>query len=127
METIPESVIQFLDGNVESIEQLEILRVLAEDPRRRWDLNSLARVVQAAPRSVRGHLAAMCERGLVEMTGLALDVSCRYGRKPPELERRIRRLLEIYRERPVTVIRLVYERAGAARLAARTPQETDPG
>src|SRR4051794_35524577 len=106
-------MVRFLHDNVESIEQLEVLRVLAEDRRRLWDLNSLAHTVQADFRVVRGHLAVLRDRGLVEMTARSNGLFCRYGIRSPELEDMTRRLLVLYRERPVTMIKLVYERTGA--------------
>lgn len=111
METFPEDVTRFLYNNVESIDELEILRVLGEDREREWDFVALAGAVQSDPQAVRAHLAAMHARGLLEMTGRGGGLTCRYGAGNPELEDMILRLLQLYKERPVTMIRMVYEQA----------------
>lgn len=112
MEPFPEDVARFLYDHVESIDQLEILRVLGEERGKPWNSDDLAAVVQADPRSVRSHIEAMHARGLIEkVAGQAAGLSCRYGPRTPELENMVARLLQIYRERPVSMIKLVYERA----------------
>ncbi len=111
MEPIPEDVSRFMHDYVETIDQLEILRVLSEGPEREWDIASLAHEVQAEPQRVRAHLAAMTARGLLSMTVRGPNVACRYGAGSTELDGMVSRLLQVYRERPVTMIKLVYERA----------------
>ena len=111
MEPFPEDVARFLYDNVESIDQLEILRVLGEDREKEWDSVALAAAVQAEPQAVRAHLTAMHARGLLTMTPRGAGLSCRYGVRTPELESMVGRLLQMYRERPVTMIKMVYERA----------------
>jgi hypothetical protein len=97
--------------NVESIDQLEILRVLGEDREKEWDSVALAVAVQAEPQAVRAHLAAMQSRGLLATTARGAGFCCRYGVAAPELETMVERLLQMYKERPVTMIKMVYERA----------------
>ena len=111
MEAFPEDITRFLYGNVESIDQLEILRILGEDRQKEWDSIALAAEIQSNPRAVRAHLASMHARGLLVTTARGVDLSCRYGPSSPELEAMIPRLLQVYRERPVTMIKKVYERA----------------
>ena len=111
VDTFPVDVSKFLYNNVESIDQLEILRVLGDDPEREWDAVALAGEVQAEPQAVRAHLAALHARGLLAVTAQGSGTSCRFGAHTPELEEMVRRLLQIYKERPVTMIRKVYEQA----------------
>ena len=111
MEPFPEDVARFLYDNVESIDQLEILRVLGEERQKEWDTAALAAEVQAKPEAVRAHLAAMQARGLLAITTRGTGLSCRHGARSPELEDMVGRLLQLYRERPVTMIKMVYERA----------------
>ncbi|MHB1556625.1 MAG: hypothetical protein ACYC61_03975 [Isosphaeraceae bacterium] len=112
MEPFPEDVARFLYDHVESIDQLEILRVLGEERDKQWNSDDLAVAAQADPRSVRSHIEAMHARGLLEKTtGQGAGLSCRYGPRTAELENMVARLLQIYRERPVSMIKLVYERA----------------
>lgn len=110
MEPFPEELTRFMNDQVESIDQLEILRVLGEDPQKEWDSIALAAEVQSEPQAVRGHLAAMQARGLLQTMATGGALSCRFGVANPELERVVGLLLRMYRERPVTMIKMVYRR-----------------
>lgn len=111
-EPFPADVVRFLDTYVESIDQLEMLRVLGEEPARAWPVSALAAEVQAAPGAVAGHAAALRARGLVATEGPEGDPVCRFAPATPELDALARRVLGLYRERPVSMIKLVYARAG---------------
>jgi predicted ArsR family transcriptional regulator len=100
-----------MDDHIETIDQLEILRVLGEDREKEWDSAALAGEVQAEPQAVRAHLAAMHARGLLMTTTRGAGLSCRFGVSTPELEDLVSRVLQTYKERPVTMIKMVYERA----------------
>jgi DNA-binding Lrp family transcriptional regulator len=109
---IPEEITQFLDSNIESIDQLEILRILGEDAGKEWSVADLAQVVQAKPQAVATHLAALHSRGLVTRVGREAEPSWRHGAATQELGARVDRLLRLYSERPVTLIKLVYAQGG---------------
>jgi hypothetical protein len=111
LQSFPEEIVRFLYEHVESIDQLEILRVLGEDPGRDWDAVALAGTIQAEPPTVRAHLVAMHARGLLAMTGREGGHTFRHGARTPELEDKLRRLLLLYKERPVTMIKIVYQQA----------------
>ncbi len=111
VEMMPADVARFLHEHVESIDQLEILRVLGEDPEREWSSMDLASEVQAEPLAVRAHIRAMHSRGLLIVRTEDAGIFCRYGAGTPELEKLMGWLLQIYRERPVTMIRMVYKDA----------------
>ena len=111
MEPFPEDVTNFMYENVESIDQLEILRILGEDPEKEWDFTALADEVQAAPQTVRAHLMIMQARGLLTTTIRGAGLSCRYGVSSHELENSVGRLLQMYKKRPVTMIKMIYQRA----------------
>ena len=111
MEPLPDDIRRFLDGNIETIDQLEVLRVLGEKPDREWTPASLAAEVQADPQLVTAHVAALQGRGLLTAQQRGADLVARHGARTPELQALVSRLLQFYRERPVTMIKLVYERA----------------
>ena len=110
MEPFPHDIKTFLDGNIESIDQLEILRLLGENPERSWDVDSLASEVQTDPATVAAHLTAMSGRGLITVEIRGTEVLGRYG-PAPALAELVARLLQLYKERPVTMIKMVYDRA----------------
>ena len=111
MNPLPEEVKRFLEANIDSVDQLEILRVLGEDPRKEWHAVDLAREVQSAAQSIDAHLAALNARGLLFLQKRGAELFCRYGPSSPELVERAAQLLQVYRERPVTMIKLVYATA----------------
>ena len=90
---------------------MEILRVLGENPEKEWSAATLAREVQTQPQNIGAHLAALQARGLLLSVTQGTEVCYRYGTSTSELEQMMKRLLQVYRERPVTMINLVYARA----------------
>ncbi|HWG44527.1 MAG TPA: hypothetical protein VN688_17240 [Gemmataceae bacterium] len=111
MDPIPEEVKRFVEANIDSVDQLEILRILGENPEKEWNAVALAREVQTQAQTIGTHLAALQGRGLLVVMTRGTDLFCRYGAGTPELENRMKQLLQVYRERPVTMINLVYARA----------------
>ncbi len=111
MDPLPEEVKKFMAANIDSVDQLEILRVLGEDPHKEWRAPDLAREVQTAPDAIGPHLAALRSRGLLATETRGSDLFCRHGPDNAEREAMLTRLLQVYRERPVSMIKLVYARA----------------
>ena len=107
---LPDDVRRFLDEHIESLEQLEILRVIAEDPAREWRASELAAEIQAEPSAAAAHVTALAGRGLVIASSKDGEAA-RHGTATPELGGRLAAVLAAYRERPVTMIKLVYARA----------------
>lgn len=112
MDPIPEEVARFIDNNVESMEQLEILRVLGEGPRT-WSAQDLAREAQIEPSLLAGHVEALQNRGLLKCEPQGDETGYRCAPTTPELERQLSELLLFYKQRPVSLIKLVYMRANA--------------
>lgn len=108
---IPDELLRFVDSHVESIEHLEILRILGESQDKAWTADELARAAQIQPTAIGTHLAVLEERGLVKTDGTPGERTCRYGPRSAELARLLEELLRFYKERPVTLIKLVYARA----------------
>ncbi|HEY7314332.1 MAG TPA: hypothetical protein VH643_33585 [Gemmataceae bacterium] len=114
VDPIPDDVKQFVEANIDSVDQLEILRVLGEDPAKEWSAATLVQQVQTQAHSIEAHLAALQTRGLLVTMPRGTNLFCRYGPRTPELEDMVDRLLQVYRERPVTMINFVYAKARQA-------------
>lgn len=110
-EQFPEDVRRFLDDYVESIDQLEILRLLWEKPDMDWSATVLSAEVQAELAAVITHLAALRARGLLVSADRGTGLVYRYGPRNSELEGRLQTTLQHYRERPVSMIKLVVARS----------------
>lgn len=92
------------------MEQLEILRILGETPDVAHAVRDLARQAQIEDSAIAGHLAAMEQRGLLKTQTVEARAVCCHAPRTGELRDLVQRLLQLYRERPVTLIRLVYAR-----------------
>jgi hypothetical protein len=114
LDPFPEDVGQFLQGNIDCLEQLETLRILGSDPLREWTAPEMAREAQTDAVAMAAHLSALHARGLLRREEREGTVYCRCGARTPELEQKLNRLLELYRQRPVTMIRMVYEKASGS-------------
>jgi DNA-binding transcriptional ArsR family regulator len=108
-----------MDANVESVEQMEILRILGERRDSEHSASELALVSQVQPSAIGAQLAALEQRGLVKTQLQGDTIFCRYGPSTEDKKNLLDRLLQLYKERPVTLIRLIYDRT-ALRLKAFT-------
>jgi hypothetical protein len=104
---IPEDLLRFLNANVDSIEQLELLRITGEYPDRQWNVQELATKAQASLASI----AVLEQRGFLKTQTCGSVVICTRGTMVPETEAMLARLLQFYNERPVTLIRIVFASA----------------
>lgn len=111
MDLFPEEIKSFMDQYIDSIEQLEILRVLGQRPNEEWTATTLSREAQIKPQAIAAHLATLQARGLLSSSTHGQEVLWRCAPRTPELETGVRQLLQCYQERPVTMIRMVYARA----------------
>lgn len=110
MANLSDDLRRFLDHNIEAIDQLEILRVLWENQALEWATAALAVAVQVDEATLRSHLTALQNRGLLTLEPRGTATVLRYGPKTPELADSLNSLLRFYKERPVTMIKLVYAR-----------------
>lgn len=110
MEQIPEDIRRFLQTHIASVEQLEILRILGESPTREWTDDEIRRQAQVSAESIHSQLQVMNECGLLRCRTKDSTIFCAYGPHSTELEVNVRRLLDFYRQFPVSMIRLVYKR-----------------
>lgn len=108
MRPFADEVVQFINQLVDSIDQLEILRILAIDRQKRWSTAALADELQIPETALEPHLRILEDRGLLKLFGQPLV--CQYGVRTPQLEEEMSRLLQLYNERPVTLIRILDDR-----------------
>jgi hypothetical protein len=107
-DAIPSDVRTFLVRRMESVEGLEILLAMREQPERLWSESEVTTRIQSSLTSVGGRLRLLVSAGLVAVLG---DPP-RYRYKPltPELDLIAVRIAEAYRDYRATVIQLIYER-----------------
>jgi hypothetical protein len=110
LDPIPDDVKRFIDGCIETVDQVEILSVLSGQPELVWEAASLAREAEVAAANVAAELAALHARGLLAAEKRGAGTVYRYGPATEELAGLVARLLEVYRERPVSAIKAIYAR-----------------
>jgi hypothetical protein len=114
VDPLPEEVRRFIFQYIDDVDQLEILRLLGELPQREWTSGDMAGAIQSTPQTVVVHLQTLQSRGLLSTETREGVVYCRSHPATAELEFQLKRLLQVYRERPVTMINVVYARATEA-------------
>jgi hypothetical protein len=110
VDPIPASVQRFLIANINSVDQLEILRLLAADHDKRFSAAELAkeRQVSAEMDMIERQVRVLAARGLLTVVG-EQPLTCQFGARSSELETEVQAMVDFYVERPVSIIRLVYE------------------
>jgi hypothetical protein len=106
---IPEIVDRFLARYVGSIEQLEILLLLAGQPGRSFHAGDVAQAIYASPESAARRLKRMKEDRLIRASGDS-DPSYTFGPESPELEQAVQEVARTYQERRVAVTTLIASR-----------------
>lgn len=111
MEPFPEDILQFLQAFISSIDHLEILRVLGDAPNREWTDSEVETQAQVRPERTRTCLKELEQHGFIRCRLEGAQLICRFAAHTPELEKKLQQLLFLYRQRPVTMIRMIYERS----------------
>jgi hypothetical protein len=106
---IPDAVDQFLAKYVNSIEYLEILLLLAEDPERRFTAEEVAQEIYAVSVSASRRLEKMVVDKLVEATGESAR-SYRFAPIDEALPTLVAQVAQTYRERRVAVTTVIASR-----------------
>lgn len=103
---LPESVAKFLWQHIESVEQLEILHVLASDPARAWSVAQVFTKVQSNAGSIHQRLHRFASEGIVLQEG----EDYRMNDKDPQMAATLQEVLSEFQVRRVRVIETIYNR-----------------
>lgn len=98
----------FLSEQIGSILQLELLLLLAADSAKSWNAEQAAKALYVQSDAAYGLLEGMRNRGLLAIT--PPEEGYRFAPRIPEWEPLVRRLADLYKERRLTVIDLIYSR-----------------
>ncbi len=97
----------FIVNEISSIAQLELLLLLHKDSAREWTAEDAARELYTSAEAMAALLEGFRARGYVIATG-SPRVCYRFAPHVPEVEQLVRDLAQLYQERRVTVINLIY-------------------
>lgn len=103
---IPESVTRFIAVHIRSLEQLEILLLLASRPEQGWTADSVYNVVRSSRNSVAERLEELRNLGLLAFSND--NQQFRYQPPSPEIGDSVQLLAKFYRERPVKIVEMIY-------------------
>ena len=107
-EAIPERVRRFVEANINSVEQLEVLLLLRQELNKSWTAEAVSQALYT-PRSA----AAMRLADLVHRQIAVVDesqINFRFQPANSELQPIVDELAAVYRERRVAVISLIYSK-----------------
>lgn len=105
---LPADVVQFISERIDSVEQLEVLLLLHQDPAVEWTAETAARVLYGQPSSVGRRLAILQLQGLLDVRLGAGEGPCfRYAPNGAGLDATVTRLAAAYKERRVTIVGLI--------------------
>ena len=115
---LPPDVRRFITGVVRSVNELELLLLLAEERDEPWTAAAASRVLYQSEGWVAGHLEALVVLGLAEQVGDG-PPGYRFGPGDAATRRTIQQTGECFRRRRAAVIALIYrgEPSSAERFA----------
>ena len=113
-QSLPSRVEQFIGDHVDSVMQLEVLLLLAEQPGKVWTAAELAQQLRIDVAWVDAQLRAMVAGGLATVddsgAGGGGGPAFRYAPRTAELSATIDELARAYADRRVTVIGLIFSK-----------------
>jgi hypothetical protein len=107
MDDFPADVRHFILANITSVDQLEVLLLLRSSPDKEWTAAEVSRQLYTEPESAAARLADLAALGLlaVQEGGERLY---RYRPRAGEQDRVVGRLADVYKQRRVATIALIY-------------------
>jgi hypothetical protein len=101
---IPADIQRFLADNIRSIAQLELLLMLHRERQRTWTVADAARELYTAVSMTEPLLESLRAIGLVNLQGDQYQ----YAPKSKQLDQTVGELSQLYQQRRVTIINLIY-------------------
>jgi hypothetical protein len=105
--SISSEVQRFIFRHIETVEQLEVLSLLVENPTTAWSVQEVFRKIQSSEKSVAETLATFARTGLAVKTEDGRFRVLNNGNGNPSLASAV---VAAYRQRPVTVIECIYKK-----------------
>lgn len=109
--TISDELKGFIHRNINSVEQLEVLLLLFQEPARVWTPQEIAQRLYSQPESVAMRLADLCDKNLC-LLGDRNSQQYQYRSGDALQDRLVADLRRAYEVRRVTVINLIFFQPG---------------
>lgn len=113
---ISDDVRRFIQDNIHSVEQLEVLLLLRNEPQKDWSAVEVSQRLFTVPTSAATRLEDLRSLGLIALSGNASQEAgsgqphYRYQSHSSQTEQVIMQLDNLYRERKDTIIQLIFSR-----------------
>lgn len=104
--SISNEVQRFIVRYIETVEQLEVLSLLTENPSTVWSVTEVFRKIQSSEKSVKEILANFVQHGLA----VEKEVERYQLADNSEIVTQTTAVVAAYRQRPVTVIESIYKK-----------------
>jgi hypothetical protein len=112
--TLPAEIRRLIARALPSMQHVDVLLALAADPQVSTSAESLAPLLRVTDvEQLRRTMADLAASGLVMRTGTGPD-SYRYTPDSPATQKAVTLLAVAYHERPVTLVRAIYDRPATA-------------
>jgi hypothetical protein len=99
-----EAVLSFVRSAIKSAWSLELLLLLHRNKQRSWTGEELVRELRGSEHLVSESVGALSAAGLVEVT----ETGARYLPQSPELAALVAALVELYAQKPISVLRTIF-------------------
>jgi len=103
---VPKEIQRFISDYIQTLEQLEVLLLVAALPDRAWTVDGVFQVVQTNREVVQARLDEFVGRGLMHVAA----GEYRYAPQTPELARQVAATSEFYKLRRHTMVEFIYSR-----------------
>jgi DNA-binding IscR family transcriptional regulator len=103
---LPPDLREFLSSNIESYEQLEVLRLLGKSPKLAWRVPAIAQKSQLAESVVEDVLLHLCSKGLVASVPGRIEGFHHAPSNLATLET-VARVIEFYEARPLELMKVM--------------------
>lgn len=104
---IPESVARLIAVHIRSLEQLEILLLLAGQPEHRWSVDTVYSVIRSSRLSVAERLEELRLQGLLVFADGDKREFC-FHPQAQEVSSAVKLLAQFYKERRVKIVEMIY-------------------
>jgi hypothetical protein len=106
---IPDQDKKFIDKNVNSVEQLEVLLFLHDHPNKEWSATEIGRELRIDPDSAATRLADLHSQGLLKTSG-SIPPLYLYNPINSELNRVVDTISKTYLKHRYTIINLIFSK-----------------
>ncbi len=105
---LPAEVLSFIHQRIDSVEQLQILLLLVQDPCAQWTIERISRELRSSSASVQKRIGDLCARKVLAPEAVSDTGEIRFLAFDADVDQLVRELSGIFRHRPHRVIAQIF-------------------